>query len=355
MIKIFPMAETSSLATLIGQTGSVPEMGGGRSMRMNGWDRLASSIAALAVLAALAGLGCATAPFEAGCSSQVGSRTSAPLMWRADQRDSGGVLYLFGSIHFEIEGALQFTDEIEAAYARSDELVVEIDVSDAAGSEVGAGTQERGLLEPPTKLADVLSPPTLERLEQYLLERGLPFTFVEGMKPWYVTNLLVLMELREGGYEAEHGVDRHFIQRSSGKPIVELETASEQLDVLDRLPLRIQESMLWDALDRSPDFDRATDQLIEAWRRGDERTLQELVFRPIHESADFELFYDSIFFERNEAMARRLTELASDGKMRFAVVGAGHMLGPRGIPSLLCDRGFEIRRVSGGSRAPIRD
>jgi len=321
-------------------------------MRMNGLGRLAWSIA---TLAALAGFGCATAPFEAGCSTQAGSRTPAPLMWRADQRDSGGVLYLFGSIHFEIESAPQFAAEIEAAYTRSDELVVEIDVSDAAGSEFATGTDARGLLEPPTKLADVLSPRTLERLEQYLLERGLPFSFVEGMKPWYVTNLLVLMELREGGYEAEHGVDRHFIQRSGGKPIVELETASEQLDVLDRLPPQIQDSMLWDALNRSPDFDRATDQLIAAWRRGDERTLQELVFRPIREDADFELFYDSIFFRRNEAMAWRLAELASDGKMRFAVVGAGHMLGPRGIPSLLCDRRFEVRRVSGGSHAPNLD
>jgi hypothetical protein len=321
-------------------------------MHMRGWGRLASSIAALA---ALAGLGCATAPFETGCSTQAGSRTPAPLMWRADQRDHGGVLYLFGSIHFEIESAPEFAAEIEAAYADSDELVVEINTSDDAGPEFATGLDGRGFLEPPTKLADVLSPPTLERLEQYLSERGLPLSFVEGMKPWYVTNLLVLMELREGGYEAEHGVDRHFIQRSSGKPIVELETASEQLDLLDRLPMRIQESMLWDALNRSSDFDRATDQLIEAWRRGDEVTLQELVFRPVRDDADFEMFYDSIFFRRNEAMARRLAELASDGKIRFAVVGAGHMLGPRGIPSLLCDRGFEVRRVSGGSRAPTLD
>ena len=153
------MAETSSLATLIGRTGSAPEVGGGRSMRMNGWGRLGSSIAALA---ALAGLGCATTPFEAGCATQAGSRTSAPLMWRAQERVGGGVLYLLGSIHFEIEKRAAVSGEIEAAYARSDELVVEVDVSDAAGSEAGADSDERGLLEPPTKLADVLSPPTLE-------------------------------------------------------------------------------------------------------------------------------------------------------------------------------------------------
>ena len=319
---------------------------------MNGRGWLASSIA---FLTALMGLGCATAPFEAGCSTQAGSRTSAPLMWRAQERVGGGVLYLLGSIHFETESAPQFPREIEAAHARSDELVVEVNVGVATGPEVGASGEERGRLEPPTQLADVLSPATLELLERYLDERGLPLSLVEGMKPWYITNLLVVLELLDAGYEAEHGVDRQFIERSSGKPIIALETAAEQWDLLDRLPLRIQESMLRDALVRSPQFDRATDQLIEAWRHGDERALQELVFLPLAEDADFELFYESIFFRRNEAMTRRLAELARDGKTRFAVLGAGHMLGSRGIPSLLCDRGFEVRRVSGGGRAPNVD
>jgi uncharacterized protein YbaP (TraB family) len=193
MIKILPMAKASNLATLIGRTRSAPEPGGGRSKRMNGWDRFAWSIA---VLAMLAGLGCATVVPEAGCSAQAGSRTSAPLMWRADESVRGGVLYLFGSIHFDIEGATQFTDEVEAAYARSDELVVEIDVSDGARTALAAAMGERGRLEPPTKLTDLLSPPTLDRLEEYLKERGLQFSFVEDMKPWYITNVLVVMEFR---------------------------------------------------------------------------------------------------------------------------------------------------------------
>ncbi|MBW1845155.1 MAG: TraB/GumN family protein, partial [Deltaproteobacteria bacterium] len=115
---------------------------------MNGWGEFTSSIAALVVLAAL---GCATAVPEAGCSTQPGSRTSAPLMWRVDEPVNGGVLYLFGSIHFDIEGASQFPDEVEAAYARSDELVVEIDVSDAARAELTAKMGERGRFETPTK------------------------------------------------------------------------------------------------------------------------------------------------------------------------------------------------------------
>jgi uncharacterized protein YbaP (TraB family) len=67
------------------------------------------------------------------------------------------------------------------------------------------------------------------------------------------------------------------------------------------------------------------------------------------------LFYESIFFGRNETMTRRLAEFARDGKTRFVVLGVGHMLGSRGIPSLLCDRGFGVRRVSGGGRASVAD
>ena len=193
---------------------------------MNGWGRRASWVA---VLTSLVGLGCATAPFEAGCSSRAGSRTSAPLMWRVQERVAGGgIFYLLGSIHFETENAPQFPSEIEAAYTRSDELVVEVDLSDATDPEVGADGEERGRLEPPTQLADVLSPLTLEQLERYLDERGLPFSLVAGRKPWYITNFLVVLELLEAGYDAEYGVDRQFIERSSGKPVVALETVAEQ-------------------------------------------------------------------------------------------------------------------------------
>jgi len=316
------------------------------------WRRCAASVAALA---ALAGLGCASARFEAGCSSQAGARTVAPLMWRADEHAHGGVVYLLGSIHFDVESPPPLADSIESAFERSDELVVEVDVVHAADSQHPQDLGERTRLTPPTRLADVISPQTLERLEQFLAQRNQPFGPVEGLKPWYITQLLVLMELREAGYDAAHGVDRQFLERSGDKPIVELETTNEQFDMLDRLPLRIQEGLLSDALNRSDSADRASEQLIEAWRRGDEHALEQLIFVPIGDDADFESFYETIFFQRNEAMAARIAALARDGKTRFVVVGAGHMLGPRGIPSLLCERGFEVRRVSGGARESDSD
>ena len=308
--------------------------------------------ARLALLLSVAiGSGCATPAIETGCAIRAMPGTRAPLMWRAQAADDrSGVLYLFGSVHVGSDRVPAFTAEIEAAYARSDELVVELDVSGTARRRIAESMATRVLLDPPNKLQDVLTAQTLRLLVAYLEQREFPFAAIEGMKPWYVTNLLVAMEIQAAGYAPEFGVDNHFVERSRGAiPVVALETAEQQIDLLDALPLAIQDIMLRDALDRSAHFSAATEEIMEAWQRGDEQLLEALVFQPVEQDSDFEAFYEAIFFQRNEAMSERLAALARDGKTRFAVLGTGHLLGPRGIPALLCVAGFEVERVSGGS------
>ncbi len=303
------------------------------------------------LLSAAVGSGCATPAIDTGCAIRAMPSTRAPLLWRAQAADDrSGVLYLFGSVHVGSDSTPAFTSEIEDAYARSDELVVELDASGASEARIAESMASRVLLDPPNKIQDVLTEQTLSLLVAYLEQREFPFAAIEGMKPWYVTNLLVDMEIREAGYAPEFGVDHHFLERSRGAiPVVALETPEQQIDILDELPLAIQEVMLRDALDRSAHFGAATDEMMEAWQRGDERLLETLVFQPVEQDSDFEAFYEAIFFRRNEVMSEKLAALARDGKTRFAVLGTGHLLGPRGIPALLCAEGFEVERVSGGS------
>ena len=44
-------------------------------------------------------------------------------------------------------------------------------------------------------------------------------------------------------------------------------------------------------------------------------------------------------------MTGRLLQLAQDGRTRFVVLGAGHMIGQQGIPKLLERQGYEVTRV----------
>ena len=77
----------------------------------------------------------------------------------------------------------------------------------------------------------------------------------------------------------------------------------------------------------------------------DEKALEQRVFRPLEDSPEFEVFYERVFFRRNEQMAIGLENLGRDGRSRFVVIGAGHLLGDRSVPAQLAKRGYRIERI----------
>ncbi len=71
----------------------------------------------------------------------------------------------------------------------------------------------------------------------------------------------------------------------------------------------------------------------------------DLVFSPLARFPELEVFYDLVFFQRNERMTARLVEFLGDGKTRLVVLGAGHMVGSRGIPAQLGEQGYRVQRL----------
>ena len=54
---------------------------------------------------------------------------------------------------------------------------------------------------------------------------------------------------------------------------------------------------------------------------------------------------ETLLVERNEYFAARIAETVEERHRPFVAVGAGHMLGPDGLPALLAARGYTVRRV----------
>ena len=105
--------------------------------------------------------------------------------------------------------------------------------------------------------------------------------------------------------------------------------------------------MLEDALTQADDVPNEVAALVDAWMRGDADRLTELVFQPLDEKPELAIFYDRVFFQRNRSMTAGLEEIARDRKTRLVVVGAGHMLGAEGIPTLLEERGWSVVVLGG--------
>jgi uncharacterized protein YbaP (TraB family) len=316
-------------------------------MRVNTRCRAGLVLAGLVLI--LAG-GCAsTAPEEMPADSQevIQPTRVSPSLWAVSPgEEGGGRLYLLGSIHLGLPGPLDLGPSVDRAYRESDELVVEVDLSQLGKEEALELARRYGMFEPPETLEDHVSRDTWYALDAYLLQRGIPMAPFETFRPWLAATTIGVIEFHEMGYDPKFGVDRLFIDRTQGrKPIVALETAEGQFGLLAGLPGDVQEQMLRESLARVGEFEKDALGMVSAWQNGDDAAVERLAFRTLHEDPGYEVFYERVLFERNRRMTKRMIELSADGRTRFAVLGVAHLLGDRGILADFASRGFQVERV----------
>lgn len=309
-------------------------------------------LAPLAV--ALLALACASAP-KPGPPVLAGS-----FFWEATA-PGGGALYLLGSVHIGDGRKLELDPRVEAAWQGSEALVVEVDTRALSPLDALEITNRYGLYPQDQNLQDSVSPATYERLRGILKQRGLSMQAADRMRPWLLSQWLAQQAYQAAGYDPENGVDAWFLRRvanekrvgsPSGLPVVQLESADEQMALFASLPDPLQEKMLVEMMDHDDQLISATRAILGAWERGDEQALDRLLFATSGD-ADLEAFERRVYSERNQRMSERLALLAVDGRARFVVVGVGHLIGDESLPTLLALRGFSVQRVPGARvRAP---
>ena len=82
------------------------------------------------------------------------------------------------------------------------------------------------------------------------------------------------------------------------------------------------------------------------WKRGDVACLERILFEDaLDRYPSFVSIYDSLFFKRNEEMANDIKAFLASEQTYFVVVGAGHLVGEKGIPQLLRNAGYEVNRM----------
>jgi hypothetical protein len=293
-------------------------------------------------------LACALAAASGAAAAREGGAEppSTPTLWRAIRQDGAPAFYLIGSVHLGRPSMLRFPTKVDDAYTRSDELVLEIGASELSDEIAAQLAQRYAWIEPPATLHDRVSRETLSSLSRYLASRGDSLGPYLQMQPWYLVQQIVAREARRVGLDPAYGVDLYFASRAaSSKPVVGLETAESQMQVMAWLPSQTQERLLADTLEHLGDARNGSEGLVRAWARGDDAELERIIYRPMAESPQLATYYERLVLGRNESMTQRLASLARDGKLRFVVLGAGHMVGERGIPVLLRDYGFRVDEV----------
>jgi uncharacterized protein YbaP (TraB family) len=275
---------------------------------------------------------------EAAAPDCAGERRS--VLWQV--KGTKNTVYLFGSIHLGRPDFYPLASQIESAFDHSGHLVVELDpTSDAFKKELAQFMAHARLPEGKT-IRDVISPAVYRKLTESLERLGIPLDGIERIKPGMMAITLTAMKLQSMGYMPDFGADQYFLGRAKkGKEIVELEDFDGQMRLFESLG---EERFLAYTLLSLNVMESKSGQLITAWRCGDLKTMQAILFEDLSSNMidNVAEIYEKLFFSRNRQMADKIkTYLQKEGDY-FVVVGAGHLVGDRSIVDLLRTEGYTV-------------
>lgn len=314
---------------------------------------------ALLAATALLSVHCATAPTPDPSAAAepppapelIGPDFAMPPFHRVTGGD-GAELLVMGTIHLGPAGGWRFAPAIDDGLARASRIVLELDLRRATEEAIGGLLMQLVILPPPDTLPDVVSPETrklLVEMDAQLAMAGLPGLARRQLKPWFVAMGLIESTVQRSGYSNLQSAELAILERLGDRPLDGLETAEEQLRMLDAMPLEAQDALLRDALLR---FDEATEDLhalVEAWRGGDEAALAELVRLGVDEVPELEQVYDVVNRDRNARWVAPLRAYLDDpelaGETVFVGVGALHVVGDEGVVALLREAGYRVESI----------
>jgi uncharacterized protein YbaP (TraB family) len=269
------------------------------------------------------------------------ARADEPTIW--SMQGARGEILLLGSVHLLRSGDYPLPTNIDAAYARADRLVMELNEGEIDPLEMQGLVMRIGRLEGDTTLAQVMGAGDYARATALADDLGYPLDLLESVKPWLAAITIMNLHSINLGYRPELGLEQQLAARAlrDGKPVLGLETAEFQLRLFDGLSDATQSKLLLQTLAEASDMDDQLNTLISAWRRGDSAALNRELTRSFEAYPDV---YRVLVVERNRTWTKRLAEFADCEGVSFVIVGALHLIGESSVVEMLSEQGHEITR-----------
>src|SRR6516165_10660320 len=301
------------------------------------FGKRAFAIAALAL--------CCFAPARAGPPA-AGEAATKHFLWKVT--GPKGVVYLLGTIHAGKADFYPLPSIIEDSFKKADTLIEEVDLGEPAETARMQQwvTADGGYANGDT-ITNHLSEVTRSHLAAYVKKGGLPESAVAHMRPWLLSMQLELFEMKRMGLDPSYGLDRHFLEeaRQSHKPIGALEDAELQLKLFSSLSEELQDRLLLSGLVDTETFADSLDRMTLACQAGDTAALQEVITGSVRDYPELKPLMAKLFDDRNTAMTAKIERFLQTPKSYFVAVGAGHLVGDKGILSQLRRKNFRVEQL----------
>lgn len=271
---------------------------------------------------------------------------SKGCFWKVSDEDN--TVYLLGSIHVTDGSVYPMSKNIMNSFVSADYLAVEANVL-VNKPEDTAYIQQIMMLEGDQTLDKMLSKENYEKYARIVSSAGVTEAVYNKLKPWYATLLVQNLMMASANLQGSMGIDVYFLSAATGyKPIIEVESVREQIDMLNSFSDELQIGELVGVLeDTNNESVDSVNTMLQYWKTGNVDELAKMV--NMEESTDPLVieFNEKLLTTRNEGMLTDVEAMLKEdhSHIYFVVLGAAHMLNSDGIVQSLLDDGYTVEQV----------
>jgi uncharacterized protein YbaP (TraB family) len=262
------------------------------------------------------------------------------FMWKVEG-EGGASAYLLGSLHVLTPEWYPLNATINKAFEGSKVLIEEVDIDETSDPAQMMAALMKAMLTDGKTLDQVIAPDTYKEVAKRAEKAGMPMMAINRMKPWLVAVTLTAPVLQAAGFKPELGVDRHFYDRAiqSGMKRQALETLQYQLDRFDEMPMKLQEEFLKGTMEDLDKEVSGVKDMAQAWAFGNVAAVEKYTLEGLKEEPEL---YRRLLIERNQNWLPQVESCIRQNSGCFIVVGAAHLVGPDGLPTLLAKKGYKV-------------
>lgn len=279
--------------------------------------------------------------FFFGCKSQSNkslakkNNDNNTLLWQVSGKYLKKPSYLFGTFHLLCKDDIKFSEQLKNSLRTADEVYMEMDMDDPS-------TMLSGLLymnmKDGKKLKDLYTADEYKKVESYFSDSlGMPMMMFQSIKPYF---LVAMLYPKMMNCNTASGVEEELMKLSkeNKKEIKGLETMQFQASVFDSIPYEWQAKELLKNIDSFSIYKKEFDTMILEYKNQQLSAMEKLLAKSEFGSDKYE---DILLTKRNINWVDQLKSIMQKESV-FVAVGAGHLVGEKGLISLLRKEGYTV-------------
>ncbi len=270
------------------------------------------------------------------------AQQASPALWEVRSPSGKGKLYLFGTFHLLPKSVEWQTKAFEKAVKSAKNFVFELTEAEMKSPQGQQLLLSRGMLPSGQSLDQLIGPALFTKVEVAGKVVGVSKLALNQMRPWMASVLLAVQSAKAAGFEPGLGVEATLQTRADkyNVPVSSLETMAEQVDALAAMDDDGGRQMLEETVAELATAEKTFTDMLAAWASGDSGKI-EAVF--LNDMQSHPKAYDALLKQRNLRWLPKLEALVQKREPVFVAVGAGHLVGPDGVVTLLHAKGYFVK------------